>query len=268
MKKNDYVHGYSPRESVRLFDQANTLAELLHIDTLYAPGSRVLEAGCGVGAQTLILARNNPDVQITSIDVSLDSIKQAKVLMDKEGILNVEFKVADIFNLPFADDSFDHVFICFVLEHLKDPLKALLCLKRILKNEGSITVIEGDHGSCYFHPESKEALQTWQCLIRVQQHLKCNPLMGREIYPLLDAADFKNIHVSPKIVYIDSSKPELVEGFIKRTIIPMVEGVREQAIDLGIIDEKSWDKGIKDLHKTSALGGVFFYNFFKGIGIK
>lgn len=92
--------------------------------------------------------------------------------------------------------------------------------------------------------------------------------MGREIYPLLEAADFKNIHVSPKIVYIDSSKPELVDGFIKRTIIPMVEGVREQAIDLGIIDEKSWDKGIKDLHKTSVFGGVFFYNFFKGIGIK
>lgn len=47
-----YVHGYSKKESHRLADQADTLAELLHYDTFYPPGSRVLEAGCGTGAQT------------------------------------------------------------------------------------------------------------------------------------------------------------------------------------------------------------------------
>ena len=45
-----YVHGYDQRENMRLQDQASTLVELLHSDTLYAAGSRVLEAGCGVGA--------------------------------------------------------------------------------------------------------------------------------------------------------------------------------------------------------------------------
>jgi cyclopropane fatty-acyl-phospholipid synthase-like methyltransferase len=58
--KMDYVHGYSDRENSRLCDQANTLTTLLHHDTIYLPGSRVLEAGCGVGAQTVILARNSP----------------------------------------------------------------------------------------------------------------------------------------------------------------------------------------------------------------
>ena len=60
---HDYVHGYSNREGARLLDQASTLAELLHGDTRYPAGSSVLEAGCGVGAQTVILARNSPEAR-------------------------------------------------------------------------------------------------------------------------------------------------------------------------------------------------------------
>ena len=55
-----YVHGYDERESERLHDQAGTLVELLHADTAYPAGSRVLEAGCGVGAQTVTLAAQQP----------------------------------------------------------------------------------------------------------------------------------------------------------------------------------------------------------------
>ncbi len=50
MPTRSYVHGYSEREHRRLHDQSQTLAELLHHDTLYPAGSRVLEAGSGVGA--------------------------------------------------------------------------------------------------------------------------------------------------------------------------------------------------------------------------
>ena len=48
MINNNYVHGYHPRENIRLQDQASTLAELLHYDTSYPAGSKVLEAGCGI----------------------------------------------------------------------------------------------------------------------------------------------------------------------------------------------------------------------------
>ena len=73
-----YVHGYDPRENIRLQDQASTLVELLHSDTSYPAGSRVLEAGCGVGAQTITLARNSPQANITSIDISESSLAEAK----------------------------------------------------------------------------------------------------------------------------------------------------------------------------------------------
>src|SRR5208283_4022841 len=70
MDRAEYVHGYSEREAERLSDQARTLTSLLHHDIRYPDGSRVLEAGCGTGAQTVILARNSPGAEITSIDIS------------------------------------------------------------------------------------------------------------------------------------------------------------------------------------------------------
>src|SRR5450759_2969232 len=48
-----YVHGFHQRENERLKDQAGTLVDLLHSDTAYPGGSKVLEVGCGVGAQTM-----------------------------------------------------------------------------------------------------------------------------------------------------------------------------------------------------------------------
>ena len=263
-----YVHGYAKRESIRLVDQANTLAELLHHDTSFLPGGRVLEAGCGTGAQTVILATKNPEAQIIAIDASQDSIVKAKATAAQEAISNVTFEIADIFDLPFEQESFDHVLVCFVLEHLEKPLAALGKLQKVLKKGGSITVIEGDHGSFYCYPESKEASLSVQCLIDAQAHLKGNSLVGRQLYPLLKMADFEEIQVSPRMVYVDSSKPDLVEGFTKKTFISMVEGVKEQALSLNLIDEKTWNKGIADLYRTTKDDGTFCYTFFKGTGLK
>jgi SAM-dependent methyltransferase len=268
LKSHDYVHGYSERESARLNDQANTLEELLHSDTKYSPGSAVLEAGCGIGAQTVILSKNSPKAKITSIDISEESLNLAKERAARDGVTNVEFRVENIFDLPFEDDSFDHVFVCFVLEHLKEPVKALASLRRVLKTGGTITVIEGDHGSCFFHPETEAGVKTWNSLVEVQARLGGDSLIGRQVYPLIKQAGFSDITVSPRMVYSDSSRPHMEEGFVRRTIIPMVEGVRESATGMGIIDTDTFDRGIEDLHRTAAEYGTFNYMFFKGVGRK
>lgn len=72
-----YVHGYDRRENERLQDQAGTLVDLLHSDTSYPAGSSVLEVGCGVGAQTIPLARRSPLARFTAIDVSGVSLVEA-----------------------------------------------------------------------------------------------------------------------------------------------------------------------------------------------
>jgi len=264
--KKAYVHGYDHRENIRLQDQASTLVELLHSDTSYPAGSRVLEAGCGVGAQTVTLARHSPNALFTSVDISEDSVTEARRKVEAAGLTNVQFEQADIFNLPHGPASFDHIFVCFVLEHLSRPVEALHTLKSHLRQGGTITVIEGDHGSAYFHPDSEAARRAIQCQVELQRRAGGNAMVGRELYPLLRRAGYRSIRVSPRMVYVDSSRPELVEGFTKKTFTAMIEGVRESAIQAGIVEQDVFEKGIRDLYRTAESDGVFCYTFFKAVG--
>ncbi|MCE5339639.1 MAG: class I SAM-dependent methyltransferase [Planctomycetaceae bacterium] len=263
----EYVHGYNPRENIRLQDQASTLVELLHSDTIYPKGSRVLEAGCGVGAQTITLAKNSPDAQFTSIDISESSIAQAKKKIADAGFTNVTFQQADIFNLPFSPESFDHIFLCFVLEHLPNPLDALRALKKLLKPAGTITAIEGDHGSTYFHPDNRASHKAIQSLVDLQKAAGGNANIGRELFPLLNSAGFEKVSVSPRMVYVDASKPNFVEGFTKNTFTAMIEGVRESAVKEKLIDAETFEQGIKGLYRTTESDGVFCYTFFKATAV-
>lgn len=262
------MHGYGEREGRRLQDQAATLVELLHGDTRYGPGSTVLEAGCGVGAQTVILADHSPEAVITSVDRSAASVELARARLAAAGHDHVTFQVADIFDLPFGDESFDHVFVCFVLEHLADPVGALRALRRVLRRGGSITVIEGDHGSTFFYPESDLARRAVRCQVELQARAGGNADVGRSLYPLLDAAGFGDVRVSPRMVYVDDSRPHLVEGFTRNTFTAMIEGVRNASVRAELMTADEFDDGIRDLYRTAEHDGVFCYTFFKAVGAR
>jgi SAM-dependent methyltransferase len=268
MSQKKYVHGYSERESERLADQAQTLTDLLHDDTRYQEGSQVLEAGCGIGAQTVILAKNSPGAHITSIDISADSLQQAERMARKEGITNVTFRQGDIFHLPFEHGTFDHIFVCFVLEHLADPGGALAHLRLLLNEGGTLTVIEGDHGSTFFHPEDPDARLAIDCLVRLQQQAGGNALIGRQLYPLVAGAGYSDVRVSPRMVYVDASRPGLVEGFTKLTFTAMVEGVADEVCRQGLMTRDAWERGIEALCRTAEPNGVFCYTFFKATARK
>jgi SAM-dependent methyltransferase len=265
MPEPQYVHGYSAREAERLADQANALSELLHHDTAYPPGSLVLECGCGTGAQTVHLAARSPQARIVSVDISAESLAQARSRIEAAGHRNVEFRTANLFDLPFGDEHFDHVFVCFVLEHLAEPAAALKAIQRVLRHGGTITVVEGDHGSWYCHPHTPEAARAVQCLVDLQARMGGDALVGRRLYPLLTEAGFREVRVSPRMVYVDNSRPDLVEGFSRNTFTAMVEGVRDQALSLGLIDRRAWEKGIADLYRATEPDGTFCYTFFKGV---
>jgi SAM-dependent methyltransferase len=264
----DYVHGYDRRANVRLQDQADAVADLLHCDTTYPDGSLVLEAGCGVGAQTVSLARNSPGARFVSIDIAAGSLAAARAKVEAAGLSNVRFQQADVFALPFPRESFDHVFVCFLLEHVPRPLQALERLRDMLKPGGSITVFEGDHGSTYFHPEHPAAYDAIRCQIELQRAAGGNANIGRELYPLVRAAGFRGVRVSPRMVYVDSSRPRLVDGFTRKTFTAMIEGVREAALKARMITAERFDEGIRALYRTAEEDGVFCYTFFKAYGEK
>lgn len=260
-----YIHGRSESESTRLHVQASGLGPLLHEDIRYQPGSLVLEAGCGVGAQTMFLARNSPGAEFVSVDISADSLDRAHAHLSEEGLPNVSFCQADIETLPFPDGTFDHVFVCFTLEHLPDPIQALVNFRKVLKPGGTLMVIEGDHGSAIFHPDTAAAHHVIDCLVSLQHRAGGNALIGRELEHLLKDAGFLDIRVVPLQVYASPDIPGSAEA-VKKIFIAMIEGVRDQAIDEGLSDPEMWDTGIRDLHRTTEQNGMFRYTFSKAVG--
>jgi len=259
-----YVHGYSASEATRLADQADTLAELLHHDTHYPAGSRVLEAGSGVGAQTVHLLAHSPHAVLTCVDREPSSLRAARAAVAAlPAAPPVDFVKADLCHLPFAAASFDHAFVCFVLEHLAQPEVTLRALLRVLRPGGTLTVIEGDHGSTFFHPDSAEARRTIDCLVKAQARGGGDANIGRRLFPLLTGVGLGDVHVSPRFVYADSSRPRWVDGFTRKTFIAMVEGAREASLRLGLIGAEEWAQGIAALKRSALDDGTFCYTFFK-----
>ncbi|MBL0730981.1 class I SAM-dependent methyltransferase [Piscinibacter sp. HJYY11] len=260
-----YVHGYGHREQERLHDQARTLSELLHHDTRYPTGSRVLEAGCGTGAQTLTIAAQSPGAHVTCIDISAESLAHARERTAAAGLRNLSFQQADLRALPFDAASFDHVFVCFVLEHLPDPVDVLRTLLRLVRPGGTLTVIEGDHGSVMFHPESAAARHTIDCQVQLQARAGGDACIGRRLQPLLRAAGAAQAVVSPRFVYADASRPAWVDGFTRKTFTAMIEGVKDEALAAGLSTPAAFDDGLRALQRTAEPDGVFCYTFFKAV---
>lgn len=262
-----YIHGYSDREARRLVDQATSVADFLHHDSIWEAGSRILEIGCGVGAQTQIIAPQNPDCEFVSIDISSASLKLAQEGINQLRIQNVTLLERDAFTIdPRIDGTFDHVFICFLLEHVHQPKALLRQAKKMLKSGGTITVIEGDHGSTFFHPDHDAARQLVQAQVDLQQQKGGNANIGRMLFPLLAATDYQNIQVSPRQIYVDASMPHLVDGFIKNTFTAMIQGMSEELLQAKLVDPITLQAGIKGLLRTAESDGAFSYTFFKGKG--
>ena len=127
-------------------------------------------------------------------------------------------------------------------------------------------MIEGDHGSAFFHPASREAQATIDCQVALQAEAGGNALLGRQVQPLLSDAGYEHVSVRPLTVYADATRPALVDGFTRNTFIAMIAAVRDEAIAAGYITAPAWDRGLADLLRTAQIGGTFHYTFFKALG--
>lgn len=262
-----YVHGYSPTEARRLADQADALAGRLHAGVVFPPGSRVLEVGCGVGAQTVHLAGNNPSCAITSIDRSATSIAEARRRVGARGLDNVTFVQADLDELPSGPASFDHLFVCFVLEHLRDPAAALRRLAGHLVPGGTVTAIEGDHDSFFCHPTSPAVDAAVAALVELQRRAGGDATIGRRLHPLLVEAGYASVAVEPVPIYADPSLPDLARGFTGATFRAMVAGVEADALAARLGSAAAWTEALH-LLEEAALRGTAFYAFFRGRAVR
>lgn len=147
-----YIHGYGTPEQERLIAQAaHWRDELILPGTDLPPGTRLLEVGCGVGAVLAVLAEAFPGIEISGVDIEERQIEFAREYLGGLGV-SADLRQADALALPFADASFDHVWMMWLLEHVQDPVAALREARRVLVPGGAITAIEVDYNTTRVTP--------------------------------------------------------------------------------------------------------------------
>lgn len=99
-------------------------------------GKRILDAGCGTGYKSLVLAIANPGAEIVGIDLSPESVKRAAERLKFHNIENVSFETRSILELPNWNEQFDYINCDEVLYLLPDVVAGLKALKSALKPEG------------------------------------------------------------------------------------------------------------------------------------
>jgi ubiquinone/menaquinone biosynthesis C-methylase UbiE len=104
-------------------------------DGVIQPDSRVLDVGCGIGSESVFLAVRG--MQVSAIDISADAIATGKKLAEAYGV-DVDFRVADVLKLPFADGEFDVVADQGCFHHMADEERAQYTseILRVLKPGG------------------------------------------------------------------------------------------------------------------------------------
>jgi len=149
-----YVHGYGDSEQARLISQAEHWREEVIVSgTALAPGTRLLEVGCGVGAVLGVLGEAFPGVVLSGVDIEERQLEAARVHLAHLG-LKADLRRADALELPFEDASFDHVWMMWFLEHIADPVAVLREARRVLVPGGRLTAVEIDYTSVWATPSS------------------------------------------------------------------------------------------------------------------
>lgn len=231
------IYGYdaSTVQHFYTFRQAESVAKFfLHY---LKSGTTLLDCGCGPGTITLDLAELVAPAKVVGIDIEPGMVDQAKVLAEERKINNIEFRVADILKLPFADDSFDRVFTSAVLEHLSEPTQALEELCRVVKPTGLVGVTSTDWGDPLISPTDESVSRFFELFERGFNRYGGSLNRGRHVRGLMRNAGLEVFEFAAQ--YANAADPgsvtALTEGFIGwMENLPLFQ----QAIELGWVDEQ------------------------------
>jgi len=107
------------------------------------PGMTVLEVGPGNGRYTLETARRVGSTgKVIAVDIEPKMIERVTQRARAEGVAQIEAKVANVYDLPFEDGTFDAVYLITVISEIPEPERALREFYRVLSPAGTLAFSE------------------------------------------------------------------------------------------------------------------------------
>jgi ubiquinone/menaquinone biosynthesis C-methylase UbiE len=233
---DNYTHGHheSVLRSHRWRTVENSAAYVLpHL----TPGMEVLDVGCGPGTITIDLAQRVASGSVIGVDREPAVIAEAARLVDAGTPGNVVFRAADAYSLPFDDQSFDLVHAHQVLQHLTDPVAALIEMRRVLRAGGILAVRDSDYGGFVWAP-ADPLLDRWMELYhQVCSRNGADADAGRHLLAWARAAGFKEVEPSSSTwTFADrDSRLWLGDLWAERVIR---SALAEQAVEYGLSSDQ------------------------------
>ncbi len=205
-----YLHGFSSEEQERLYAQAEFTEHIVYRDIDFTRAHKILEVGCGVGAQSEILLRRFPKISLTGIDLSEKQLKTATERLNSQPVLQGRFELhaMDATQLSFSKGCFDGAFLCWILEHVKEPVKVLSEVRRVLRQGSTIYITEVMNSNFFLDPYSPNTWKYWMAYNDFQLEHGGDPFVGAKLGNLLTDAGFSDIQLEVKRWHLDKRDAE------------------------------------------------------------
>jgi ubiquinone/menaquinone biosynthesis C-methylase UbiE len=238
-----YLHGFSEEEQKRLYQQARFFEASVFQYLDYPSAKKVIEIGSGVGAQTEILLERFPHIHIECVDASIQQIETAKRTLGARTDLKGRYHIqqADALRLPFDKNTFDAAFICWLLEHVQNPVDILKEARRTLKMNGSIFCNEVLNATFYVHPYSPATQKFWFEFNDHQWNLKGDPFVGGKLANYLLQAGFQEIETRVITHHYDHRTPKKRAAFLEYWISLLLSGA-PSLIQAGKVTQETVDE--------------------------
>jgi arsenite methyltransferase len=155
-------------------------------------GDLILDVGCNTGEAERLLLRDYPRIgKIIGVEKDPKRHEYALSKWQQDGKpAQIELRLADALNLPFPDGHFDRAFCVDTLEWVKDPLKALQEIHRVVKSGSPAVIVHSDFDTQVFHCEDNELCRR---IVHAFSDSGPNGQLGRKLYHFCKTAAFQTI---------------------------------------------------------------------------
>lgn len=249
----DYIHGTHEEEQERLFILNRLLNERC-LEKIELIGDELtLDIGSGLGVFTRMLAHRLFYGRIVGVERSAQQLEKALKLSRSDEInLPVEFREGSAYDLPLESaewGNFDLVFIRFLLEHLKDPLKALSQAKKAMKPGAKIILVDDDHENFRITPPTPAFGFLWNLYCKVYEKMGNDPFIGRNLVTLLHQAGFHDFKID--FVLFGAAASESDFFYYANNLIGILAGAKEQIIEVGDITAEVFEANLAEIDAWS-----------------
>jgi SAM-dependent methyltransferase len=198
------------------------------------PGMRLLDVGCGPGSITLDLAQAVAPGEVIGIDIQPAQVERARSLASARGVATASFEVGSVYALAFPERSFDAVFANGVVMHLREPVRALAEVRRVLRPGGIAGVRDPDLGAILYAPVTPLFERWLSVRARVRRHNGGDPFLGRHYRRLLLEAGFERAEAGASVASAGAAETTRRHAdFLKA----MLEGLSATAVSQGWMDQ-------------------------------